>query len=354
MPTQPSWLRYRVGPRAHRRLLADGLGPQTLGGLLGPASGPKWLALAGLDRAILQSGWLQRPPGRPPVQLLGASAGAWRMLAYATAQPAAALGRLQDGYIGQAFTKEHTAAQISDRYRTLIREVAGERLDAVLTGSACDLAIVTSRIRGLRSRAGMTVSLLTAAALHWVTPRGTDWLFERVLFHSRPRRAKTPRGGRLVQLDENNLLEAVLASGTVPFYLQTIEDLPGAPAGAYIDGGLTDYHVNAATMPETDGIWLLPHYWRRVVPRWLDKGRQRRDLTAQQAQDVLQLYPSDAFVASLPSGQLPDREDFKTFADRPQIRMQRWREVVARSELLGAELLRDVETGAWRDKLEVW
>ncbi len=355
MGSTTSFLRYRVGPRAHRRLLADGLGPQTVAGLLGPASGPKWLALAGLDRAILDSGLLEPSAGRPPVQLLGASAGAWRMLAYATAQPLDALQRLEDGYIGQVFTRRHTARQISDRYRELLRHVAGPCLSTVLDGGAGrDLAIVTSRIRGLRSRPGMAVLLLAAAALHLATPRATDWLFERVLFHSSPQRARRPLGGRLVSLTEDNLLAAVLASGSVPFYLQAVEDLPGAPRGAYIDGGLTDYHVNATTLPDIDGVWLLPHYWHHVVPRWLDKGRRHRDLSSQQAQDVLQIYPTTAFVAGLPDGRLPDREDFKIFADRPQDRMRRWRQVVRRSELLGAELTKDLASGAWCDKLEAW
>lgn len=348
------FLRYRVGERARRRLLDDGLGADTVAGLVGPASGPKWLALVGMDRALLSSGVLDPVVGREAVQLLGASAGAWRMLAYASRQPQEALRRLQDGYIGQIFSRRDSAAAISACYRKLMLDVVGEPPGNVLQDSPFDLAILTCRVRGVRSRPAMAASLLTAAALHTMTSKATDWLFERVLFHSRPQRASLPLKGQLATLTDDNLLTAVLASGTVPFYLQSVQDLAGGPRGAYIDGGLTDYHLNPASLEKVDGVWLMPHYWRRVVPRWMDKGRPSRDLSAAQASDVLQIYPSEAFVATLPGGHLPDREDFKTFVDDPQERISRWQEVVRRSDQLGEELLQDLESGGWVDKLEAW
>lgn len=349
------YLRYRVGHVARRRLLDGGLQGASLGGLIGPASGPKWLGLVGLDRALLASGILEPVAGRAPLQLLGASAGAWRMLAYASADPVAALGRLQDGYIGQIFSRRDTAAEISACYRRLMGQVVGDSAGSVLGESPFDLAILTCRVRGVRSRPAMAVSLLTAAALHTVTSRGTDWLFERVLFHSRPQRLGPPHRGRLATLTEDNLLNAVLASGTVPFYLESVADLAGAPAGAYIDGGLTDYHpAPMATEGIDEEVWLLPHYRRRVVPRWMDKRRPSRDLRGKAAAQVLQIYPNDAFIASLPGGCLPDREDFKTFVDAPEERISRWQEVARRSDQLGEELLRDMESGRWADKLEAW
>lgn len=349
-----SFLRYRVGSRARRRLVDKGLDGDQIAAVVGPASGPKWLALVGIDQALLGSDLLRRRGNKPPIQLLGASAGSWRMLAYATEQPLQSLQRLQDGYIGQVFQRGDKAPYVSQCYRELMHDVVGEHGDHVLHRSDFDLSIVTTRLRRGRSLAAMTASLVGAAALQMATRRATGWFFERVLFHRAPQRAKAPLGGKLAALTRDNLCEAALASGSVPYYLQSIEDLPGAPRGRYVDGGLTDYHLHPASMQPWDGVVLLPHYWRRVVPQWLDKGRPRRDLTAHQAADVLQIYPSREFIASLPGGHLPDREDFKTFVDDPDERIRRWRDVTRRSQALGDELRDDLARGRWLDKLEDW
>lgn len=349
-----SFLRYRVGSRARQRIQDKGLDAHQIAALVGPASGPKWLALVGIDQALLSSGLLRRRGDGPPIQLLGASAGSWRMLAYATQRPLESLQRLQDGYIGQVFTRLDKAPYVSQCYRQLMHDVVGEHGDHVLRHSDFDLSILTTRLRRGRSLAAMTASLVGAAALQTATRRATGWFFERVLFHRAPQRAKAPVGGKLAALTQDNLCEAALASGSVPYYLSSIEDLPGAPRGLYVDGGLTDYHLHPASMQPWDGVVLLPHYWRRVVPQWLDKGRPRRDLTAQEATDVLQIYPSQEFIASLPGGHLPDREDFKTFVDDPDERIRRWREVTQRSQALGEELQDDLASGRWLDKLEDW
>src|SRR5512137_2719793 len=66
----------RAGPRALRHLLARGLAPGDIGCVPAAAGGPKGLALLPLDRLLLQHGWL---PEEYPVELIGASVGAWRM-----------------------------------------------------------------------------------------------------------------------------------------------------------------------------------------------------------------------------------------------------------------------------------
>jgi hypothetical protein len=45
-------------------------------------------------------------------------------------------------------------------------------------------------------------------------------------------------------LSEANFNAALQASCSIPFVLQAIHDIPGAPPGAYWDGGITDYHLH--------------------------------------------------------------------------------------------------------------
>ncbi len=343
-----SLLRYRAGPRALARLRSDGLGPGSIDAVVGPASGPRWLALAGLDRALLETGLLSR--GR--ILLAGASAGAWRMLAFACRDPRGAHRRLLDGYVGQVFQRGDTPTDVGRAYHDLLAEVVAGDADHILDHPVFDLAIHTARCRAGGTRPALAASLLAAAALNLATDRATGAGFERVLFTSRPSLLPRPFDGRLVTLERRNLLAAARASGTVPLYLEAVRDIPGAPAGAYVDGGLTDYHLRATYVEADRALVLLPHYQRAVLPRWLDRFRRSRRPSPEAVADLLQIYPSQDFVASLPAGHVPDRDDFKRFIDDPRERIRRWHAVASASDALGEELLADLESGRLVDRVE--
>jgi hypothetical protein len=62
-----------------------------------------------------------------------------------------------------------------------------------------------------------------------------------------------------------------------PFVLQAVHDIPGAPRGAYWDGGITDYHLHLKyDCGPGPGLVLYPHFQKAVVPGWLDKGLKWR------------------------------------------------------------------------------
>ena len=341
-------LRYRAGPAARRRIVRDGLRPGVVRAVVGPASGPKWLVLAGLDRALLTSDLLSE--GR--IVLAGASAGAWRMAVYTCRDPLRTHRALLDGYVGQVFPRGVDHRTVSAAYRRLLTDLLGAEAEGVVSHPVFDLAVHTVRQRFTRSRPGLAASLAAATALDYAGVRATGWFFERVLFHSRPENLGADFNGRVVPLDGANLVDAVLASGAVPIYLDAVRDPPGAPSGAYVDGGLTDYHLNQRWVPPGDGVVLMPHYRREVLARWLDKRRPSRALPADLTGDILVVHPSERFFARLPGGRIPDREDFREFADLPEVRIERWRTVAAESEALGEEFLGDLESGRLADLIE--
>jgi hypothetical protein len=207
---------------------------------------------------------------------------------------------------------------------------------------------------------------VATAAANLGTARATGWFFERVFFHTAPERfAPGVDGGfdgRVVRLDRRNLLSAALATGTVPIYLERVQDPPGAPPGSYVDGGLTDYHLRQDYFGDGDGdgdgdgvgagVVLFPHYTATIHPRWFDGRGPRRTPVPAALADVLQIHPAPAFFARLPDGQLPDRDDFKRFVDDPDARIRRWRRVVAEAEALGEELLADLESGRLAERVE--
>jgi hypothetical protein len=64
---------------------------------------------------------------------------------------------------------------------------------------------------------------------------------------------------------------------------------------------------------------------------------------------LLQIHPSPEFVAGLPGGRIPNRDDFIRPIDDPELRIRQWREVSAMSDRLGQQFLDDLETGRIAD-----
>ena len=167
-----------------------------------------------------------------------------------------------------------------------------------------------------------------------------------------PTAVPLPFKGVVRQLKAEGLQGAALATGTVPLYMEPTEAPRGAPPGRYIDGGLTDYHLNQVYVEPGQGIVLFPHFQRRIVPNWFDRYLPRRRPGREILADVLQLYPSRAFVQMLPGGGIPVRDDFLTYVDEPGVRIDRWLRSSRESDRLGEQLLDDVERGRIPDLVE--
>ncbi|MEJ2482794.1 MAG: patatin-like phospholipase family protein, partial [Gemmatimonadota bacterium] len=115
---------------------------------------------------------------------------------------------------------------------------------------------------------------------------------------------------------------------------------------------LADYHLNQRYLAPGEGIVLLPHFQRRIVPNWFDRSLQGRRPSSAALAPVLQVFPAPEFVASLPGGRIPTRDDFVRLVDRPEERIARWYESAARSTVLGEQLLDDVGRGRIPDLVE--
>jgi hypothetical protein len=225
----------------------------------------------------------------------------------------------------------------------------------MVSGDGLDLAIHVAAVRfpgGSQIRLLQGAAMLAAAGLNALSARTMRLLFRRVLFHSQPARWQVPFSGAVVRLDRHNLLQAALASGTVPLHMEPMREIPGLPTGRFLDGGLTDYHLNQRYLGRDQGIVLFPHFQRRIVPNWFDRYLQRRRPKDDALACVLQIHPSEEFVASLPGGAIPTRDDFVRMVDRPEERMRLWREVASRSLELGEQLLDDVRKGRIPDLTE--
>jgi hypothetical protein len=342
-------LRIYAGPKARRHIERHGLGPGDVGVVPGAAGGPKGLVLGPLDRFIFGE-WLAAT--NQPVHLVGASIGAWRMATACLDAPIPAFERLERDYIAQDYElppgrTRPTAEHVSERFGENLKAFYGGRIAQVLGHPRYRLHIVTSRGRhvlgrehGLRTPVGYLGAFLT----NTVHRRAMGAWLERVVFSSAGE-GTTPLPfstgdyrTRQVPLSESNFNAALQASCSIPFVLKAIHDIPGAPPGAYWDGGITDYHLhlnyNAGHAP---GLVLYPHFQKSVVPGWLDKSLKWRHGATHFLDNTVVLAPDPEWVRKLPGAKLPDRTDFTRFGTDLKGRMAAWQAAAGASRQLADE-----------------
>ena len=368
-------LRIHAGPRAREHLEQHGLQPADVGVIPAAAGGPKGLILGPLDRFIFGE-WL--PQSRQPVHLVGASIGAWRMATACLNESVAAFERLEHDYIHQDYElppgqKRPTAQHVSERFGQNLDAFYGGRVQEVLSHPRFHLHIVTSRGRHLlRREHGLATPLgyLGAFLTNTVHRKAMGAWLERVVFSSPDTSvpgaacAALPFGTsdyrtRQVRLSADNFMPALQASCSIPFVLQAVHNIPGAPRGAYWDGGITDYHLHLAygdakkiaasdcqisaggqkdqKLQKTGGLVLYPHFQHRVVPGWLDKGLKWRHRATPALDNMVVLSPHPDWVRSLPNAKLPDRKDFTHYGTDSAARAKAWLAATQASQQLADE-----------------
>jgi hypothetical protein len=267
--------------------------------------------------------------------------------------PVAAFQRLERDYIAQHYEppagrKSPTAAQVTERFADDLQAFFGGRVQEVLTHPRFRLHVVTSRGRHLLGREhklATPLGYLGAFLSNSLRRKAMGLWLERVVF-SVPETGNAcplPFGvddypTRQVTMTEANFQPAVRASCSIPFLLNAVHDIPGAPPGAYWDGGITDYHLHLKyDCGSGPNLVLYPHFQRAVVPGWLDKGFKRRHRATPFLDSMVVLAPDPDWVRTLPNGKLPDRTDFARYGQDLQARMAAWSGAVQASAQLAEE-----------------
>ena len=368
-----------AGPMARNFLAANGLQPADIGTIPGAAGGPKGLILGALDRYLFGD-WLNQ--SNQPIDLVGASIGAWRMATACLKGQVQAFERLEHDYIHQHYElppgqKRPSAQQVSETFGHNLKAFYGGRVGEVLDNARYHLHIVTSRGRHiLRTEHGLRtpVGYLGAFLTNTVSRKAMGAWLERVVFStttSDGSRAALPFATqdyrtRQVALTADNFNDALQASCSIPFVLRAVHDIAGAPNGAYWDGGITDYHLHLnypaarsainsvasranftgaegtlttqTTVGKASGhLVLYPHFQKAVVPGWLDKGLKWRHHSSHFLDTMVLLAPNPEWVQTLPNGKLPDRTDFTRYGNDLASRVKAWTSAVRASQQLADE-----------------
>jgi hypothetical protein len=356
-------LQLYAGPGARAAIAKNGLQAGDICTIPAAAGGPKGLLLGPLDRFIFGT-WL--PQSGQPIDLVGASIGAWRMSTACLNDPVAALNRLEHDYVHQHYElppgqKKVSAALVSEVFGKNLSAFYDQRVPEVLNHPRFRLHVLTSRgrhvlrtERGLRTAAGYLGAFLTNA----VHRRAMGAWLERVVFSAK--QAPLPFGTqdyrtRQVALTEANFNLALQASCSIPFVLKAVHNIPGAPAGAYWDGGITDYHLHlnypgakvaikteavdaeGTSASGQNGIVLYPHFQKNIVPGWLDKSLKWRHGSTAFLDTMLVLAPRPEWVRTLPNAKIPDRTDFTHYGNDLAGRVKAWTAACSASQQLADE-----------------
>jgi len=344
-----SIIRVRAGPRAAAQIRQDGIQPADIACIPAAAGGPKGLALLPLDRLL----WREVLQHAPTVELVGASVGAWRMMALAQPDPLAALDRVQHAYVReQNYRHEPTPDEVSEACRRIARAALGDGPPQVRPGVA--LSIITARARGPLARSGSRLVFVRAVAANALGRHRLAAYLQRVLFSAgEPSFLERSHDGFdtvQVPLGAPNAEEALLASGTIPLLCSPVRDIPGAPPGIYWDGALVDYHLmlpypSLTRAGARQRLVLYPHFNEFVTPGWLDKQLPWRRAPRQHPwlDDMLLIAPSPQFLASLPNGKLPDRQDFYRYGTDHGARIRAWERAIGQCEQFAEATLRWLE-----------
>ncbi len=350
-------LHIHAGPAARAHLALDGLRPADVRLVPAAAGGPKGLVLTHLDQHLFGQ-WLRK--GGHNVHLVGGSIGAWRMATALMPDPVAGFDALARGYIHQHLEPEPgrrlpTARRVSAFFETTLKDYFGEHIPAILNLPRWHLHVLTSRGRQAWPQASPKRALLGFAGLtvgNVFSRKAAGLFMERTVFSSGEALALplTDLPTRHVQLTEANFLSAMRASCSIPFLLEGVPDIVGAPPGLHWDGGILDYHLHWPYARLDQGLALYPHFQRQVVPGWLDKALKWRHRPSAALSRLIVLAPNPEWVARLPQGRLPNRDDFAGLT--PGERARLWTQAVAESRALADEWQDWLAAGCPMDKVK--
>jgi len=324
-----------AGNTALQKIKDKGFSPDIFNNFLGASGGPKWFVLYGLDKYLFGDFFADRTQ---PLNLVGSSAGAFRMACFAQENPVAALERLAKSYSETVYSKAAKPSEITDKARELLEGLFGEfGASEIINNSVFKAHFVVAKCNGLvasDNKLMLGLGLMLSIIRNTIGRSNLQGQYERYVFQNEasqlqmndPDHISTKR----LAFTESNIKDALLASGSIPMVMEGIKDIKGCEEGMYRDGGIVDYHFDV----EFDGLTLYPHFSANLKAGWFDKKLSRK-VRAQHYDKTVLICPSQQFIDSLPYGKIPDRTDFTSL--EPEQRLHYWKQVFLESGTLAEE-----------------
>ncbi|MBL4798776.1 MAG: patatin-like phospholipase family protein [Oleispira sp.] len=326
-----------AGAKALEHIRQHGLKSEDISMLLGASSGPKWLVLHGFDQYLLAN----LKNRQQPLDLLGTSAGAWRLACYAQQDSFAAHQRLTHAYVEQSYSKKPSGDEILASCRNMVNSMLGsDGAEEVLQHETSRLHLITTQCHGLAAkqhRFWQGLGFIIAALGNLISRKSLGLHFTRIVMHhpeqKPPLVCTQDLPSRYQTMEAGRVADTLLSTGCIPVLTKGVEDIAGK--GLYQDGGITDYGFDLPFKPK-QGFVLYPHFSHIPAPGWFDKSLKWRKPKQENYSHTILLVPKQKFVESLPYGKIPDRNDFVKLSDNE--RKDYWYEVVQRSQVFAKQL----------------
>lgn len=326
------YLKIQAGPVALKEIENKGFNQELVKMMLGASGGPKWLILYELDKYLSGEFFSQR---NEKLHLLGSSIGSWRFACYAHENPIKALETFKNSYtnFGVEFENKPDAKNSIDLVTKLSFEMldsfigkSTEEIDKIIHNPIYKLNFICAASKGILKKENkllLAIGILGAGIANSLKRNNLKYFFERTLFYSdshSPFYHINDLPTSKVQLNANNLRNALMASGSIPLVTAGISNIEATnPNNVYRDGGFIDYHFDIEIQAD-NGIVLYPHFYDHAIPGWFDKFLKSRKLTLKNYERIVMISPSNDLIHKLPFGKIPDRNDFDKMISRDRIK----------------------------------
>lgn len=324
-----------AGKTAAKIINEQGFKPELFTSFLGASGGPKWFTLFGLDKYIFAEFFKHRTQA---LNLIGSSAGAFRAACFAQNDPVAAIERLAKSYSQTRYSNNKpTPNEITAKARALLEDVFGDDgVNEIINNPVFKAHFIVAKSNGFIASEHKIIQLLGLSKSYMLNRVNRKLLgsqYERFIFGAPNSHLSITDSYNFktqnITLTQTNLKDALLASGSIPLVMQGIKNIAGSPQGMYRDGGIIDYHFDLKI--NNPGLVLYPHFNSEPKAGWFDKNLKRK-VSPQNYDNVVMITPSKEFVAGLPYGKIPDRNDFTDLdADT---RIKYWNTVFSETEKL--------------------
>lgn len=340
-----------AGKNAAKIINEQGFKPELFTSFLGASGGPKWFTLFGLDKYIFGEFFKNRTQ---PLNLIGSSAGAFRSACFAQNDPVAAIERLATSYSQTRYSSNKpTPAEITIKARALLEDVFGDNgVTEIINNPVFKAHFIVAKSNGFIASENKLIQLLGLSKSYMLNRINRKLLgsqYERFIFGAPNSNLSITDSYNFktqnIALNQTNLKDALLASGSIPLVMQGIKNIAGSPQGMYRDGGIIDYHFDLKI--NNPGLILYPHFNSEPKAGWFDKNLKRK-VAPQNYDNVVMITPSKEFVAGLPYGKIPDRNDFTDLdADT---RIKYWNTVFSETEKLAEVFDKNLDTAKFNLK----
>lgn len=332
----PKTFTIKAGSFALEHIKKNGLSPDDISVIPAAAGGPKWIALHAFDKYLLSNWFHDR---KEVLHLVGASAGAWRMLCYTLPDSAAALDRFLKSYAEQAYEVFPTTDELSLKFKEIMNEILGNNGgEHLLKENLRKLYIISTETSfGKKKNNKYRNTFVKIALKNIVSRKLLQADFKRIVFTNSNNQALIQEDGfdtEYLPFTNENTISALRSTGTLPLLMNPVDDVAGV-SGLLWDGALVDYHIGLNY--QTEGLIFYPHFSDRIIEGWFDKFLIWRKFKGEVLNKMIMISPSKEFVKSLPDSKIPDRDDFKTYMNNNKQRIKNWYEVANRGKEMAEE-----------------